>query len=70
MLRGDGHTLVLLEGDHDVANLFALADALAVAIAFDDSDLVVDLSRVQFMGAETVDLLVRARTTSTTTLER
>lgn len=60
--RGDGHTLVRLEGEHDLASLFALAESLAAAIALDDADLVIDLSKVQFMGAETVDVLMRART--------
>jgi anti-anti-sigma factor len=58
---GDGHTVVWLEGEHDIASLFAVAEALALAIALDDRDLVVDLSNVEFMGAETVDILVRAR---------
>ena len=61
VLRGDGHTLVLLEGEHDIASLFAVAESLAIAIALDDQDLVVDLSGVQFMGAETIGILIRAR---------
>jgi anti-anti-sigma factor len=52
---------VQLEGEHDIANLFALAESLAIAIALDKGDVIVDLSRVEFMGAETVDLLIRAR---------
>ena len=33
---------------------------MAQAIAFDDGDVVVDLSGVDFMGASTVGVLVRA----------
>ena len=61
VMRGDGHTLVVLEGDHDTSSLLALAESLAIAIALDDQDLVVDLSKVGFMGAETVGILIRAR---------
>jgi anti-anti-sigma factor len=39
----------------------ALIETMARVIAIDDSDLVVDVSEVQFMGAETVEVLVRAR---------
>lgn len=59
--RGDGHTLVLLAGEHDISSLFALSETLAIVIAVDDNDLIVDLSDVQFMGAETVGVLIRAR---------
>jgi anti-anti-sigma factor len=59
--RVDGHTVVLLSGEHDLSSLFALAEALSIVIAIDDDDLVVDLSEVQFMGAETVGVLIRAR---------
>ena len=62
VLRGDGHTLVMLEGEQDIASSFALADSLAIAIALDDLDLVVDLSNVRFMGADTIGILIRART--------
>jgi anti-anti-sigma factor len=61
VLRGDGHTLVSLEGEYDIASLFSLAESLAMAIALDDSDLVIDLSKVEFMGAETLGVLIRAR---------
>jgi len=61
VLRGDGHTLVMLEGEQDIASSFALADSLAIAIALDDLDLIVDLSNVRFMGADTIGILIRAR---------
>jgi anti-anti-sigma factor len=58
---GDGHTLVRLEGEHDIASVFALAHALSVAISLDDADLVVDLSNVAFMGSAPMRVLVRCR---------
>ncbi|MEY2461030.1 MAG: hypothetical protein QOG30_2860 [Acidimicrobiaceae bacterium] len=61
VLRGDGHTLVTLEGEQDIASSFALANSLAIAIALDDLDLIVDLSKVGFMGADTIGILIRAR---------
>jgi anti-anti-sigma factor len=59
--RGDGHTLVSLAGEHDIATVFDVAASFAGAIALDHADLVVDLSKVDFMGAETVGILIRAR---------
>jgi anti-anti-sigma factor len=41
--------------------LFVLADALSVAIALGDADLVVDLSNVQFMGSAPMRVLIRCR---------
>jgi anti-anti-sigma regulatory factor len=37
-----------------------LSEAIARAIALDDDDLVIDLSGVEFMGAATIGVLVRA----------
>jgi anti-anti-sigma factor len=54
-------TVVWLRGEHDVSTVAALAETLAGAMALDDCDLVVDLSEVQFMGAATIGVLVRAR---------
>lgn len=53
--------VVMLRGEHDYSTAPALSETLARAIAADDADLVVDLSRVQFMDASTVAVLVRAR---------
>jgi anti-anti-sigma factor len=58
--EADG-TVIGLRGEHDASTVAALADALARAIAFDDADLVLDLSELAFMGAATVGLIVRAR---------
>jgi anti-anti-sigma factor len=58
---GDAHrTVVWLHGEHDLSTTTALADTLARAIALDNADLVIDLSEVQFMGAATVGIIVRA----------
>jgi anti-anti-sigma factor len=59
--RDADRTVVWLSGEHDIATDGALRETLAQAIALDDADLVVDLSAVQFMGASTVAVLVRAR---------
>ena len=54
-------TVVWLRGEHDVSTVAALSETMAGAMALDDCDLVVDLSEVQFMGAATIGVLVRAR---------
>jgi anti-anti-sigma factor len=54
-------TVVRLRGEHDVSTVAALSETLAGAMALDDCDLVVDLSEVEFMGAATIGVLVRAR---------
>lgn len=54
-------TVVWLRGEQDIAAAAALSETLAWAIALDDADLVVDLSRVNFMGAATVGVIIRAR---------
>jgi anti-anti-sigma factor len=58
----DAHrTVVWLQGEHDVTTVAALSQTLARAIALDDSDLVIDLSGVEFMDAATIGVIVRAR---------
>lgn len=54
--------VVWLEGDQDIATVAELSQTMAEAIAADDADLVVDLSRVQFLGVAPIAVLVRART--------
>ncbi len=53
-------SVVRLRGEHDFYTAPALWHTLAQAIAFDDGDVVVDLSGVDFMGASTVGVLIRA----------
>jgi anti-anti-sigma factor len=54
-------TVVSLYGEHDIATLAELSEAMARGIALDDSDIVVDLSAVEFMGAATATVIVQAR---------
>ena len=57
-----GSNVVWLRGEHDIFTLAGLWETMSRAIAFDDGDVVVDLSAVEFMGASTIGILVRART--------
>ena len=54
--------VVWLRGEHDFFTMPGLWGTMAQAIAFDDGDVVVDLSEVDFMDASTISVLVRART--------
>ena len=60
--RDIGLSVVWLRGEHDIVTVSKLARTLAWAVALDDADVVVDLSGVRFMGAETVGAIVAART--------
>jgi anti-sigma B factor antagonist len=59
--RGPPQVVVCLRGDHDLSTVAELSAAMARAITLGDADIVVDLSRVEFMAAATVGVLVRAR---------
>lgn len=59
--RDGDRVVVWLSGEHDIATVFVLADTLARAIAVGGGDVVVDLSQVGFIGAATIDLLVRSK---------
>jgi|SoiMethySBSTD1v2_1073268.scaffolds.fasta_scaffold546598_1 anti-anti-sigma factor len=59
--RSAAANVVWIRGEQDVSTVAALSETLARAISLDDSDLVVDLSDVEFMSAATVGVLVRAR---------
>lgn len=50
-----------LHGEHDLATVGALADAVASALADSVGDVLLDLSDVQFMDASIIGSLVRAR---------
>ncbi|HLF98891.1 MAG TPA: STAS domain-containing protein [Acidimicrobiia bacterium] len=57
----DSGAVVWVRGEHDISTVGALTDTLARAIAFDSTEVVVDLSGVQFMDAATVSVIVRTR---------
>jgi len=54
-------TVVALRGELDSAALNSLVDTFADAIGQDDSDIVVDLADVDFIGAAWIGTLVRSR---------
>ena len=59
----DGDRIVVwLRGELDMATTVELSETLARAIAIDDTDLVLDLSEVQFMDASAIGVIVRAQT--------
>jgi anti-sigma B factor antagonist len=54
-------TVLCLDGEHDIATLPLVTELLAGAIATGDTEVVVDLSGVTFIGAATIDELIRSR---------
>jgi anti-anti-sigma factor len=54
-------TVVALGGELDTAALTALVETFDDAITQDDSDVVVDLAEVEFIGAAWIGTLVRGR---------
>ena len=56
-----GPIVVWLWGEHDASTGTALCLTLARAIAVDSAGLILDLSEVDFMGASTLGVIVRAR---------
>lgn len=56
-------TVVWLGGDHDVSTTTMVNAAAGRATRLDKADVVVDLSEVTFMGAATLDILLRTRRT-------
>ncbi len=59
--RDPARTIVWLRDEHDVSTVAALSETMARAIARNDGDLVVDLSKVLYMGSATVGVIVRTR---------
>jgi anti-anti-sigma factor len=53
-------SVVWLRGEHDIATVSVVSETLSRAIALDDGPVVVDLSGIEFMGAATVGVLLRA----------
>jgi|HubBroStandDraft_1064217.scaffolds.fasta_scaffold429834_1 anti-anti-sigma factor len=58
---GPDGTVVWLRGEQDISTDEALRQALAEATTPDSAALVLDLSEVEFMGASTLGVIVRAR---------
>lgn len=58
---GHAQTIVWLKGEHDAATVDELSELLAEAIALAKTDVIVDLSGVEFMGAAPVGALFGAR---------
>lgn len=54
-------TVVALGGEHDLASVTDLSEAMAKAVAIDHADVAVDLSGVQYMGAATLGVILRTR---------
>ena len=68
--RDADRTVVWLRGEHDLSTTAEVTVALARAIALDDADLVIDLSGVEFMGAETIGVMATFSTTGFSTTRR
>lgn len=58
--RDGGRTVVWLGGEHDITSVPTLTGTLERAISADQTDLVVDLSGVTFIGAAPVEALTRS----------
>lgn len=58
---GASGTVVWLRGEHDASTSAALSDTIGWAMALDDTNLMVDLSGVQFMSTATLGVIVEAR---------
>ena len=55
-------TVVWLGGEHDLGSAEDLMQAIATAVDAGPSDLIIDLSRVEFMDSTTIDQILEART--------
>jgi anti-anti-sigma factor len=59
--RGPPEVVVCLRGEHDLSTVAESSVTVARAITLGEGDLVVDLSRVVFMDASTVGVILGAR---------
>jgi stage II sporulation protein AA (anti-sigma F factor antagonist) len=50
-----------MRGEHDISTVPVLSSAMARAMSLDESDVVVDLSDVEFMDASTIGVILRTR---------
>jgi anti-anti-sigma factor len=53
-------TLVCLAGEHDLSSVEELVRAIATVVDAGQSDVVIDLSRVEFMDSATLDQILAA----------
>jgi anti-sigma B factor antagonist len=58
--EGDGHVVVALRGELDIADAVSVAAALA-AVAARERDIVIDLAGLEFIDSSGVAALVRGR---------
>jgi anti-anti-sigma factor len=54
-------TVVSLCGEHDLTTAHSISAAIATAASVDDTDLVLDLSDVQFMDSTTIVAILRGK---------
>ena len=54
-------TVVWLGGEHDLSSVEELMQAIATALDSGRSDLIIDLSRVEFIDSTTIDQILAAR---------
>lgn len=54
-------TVVSLCGEHDLTTAHSISAAIATAASVDDTDLVLDLSEVQFMDSTTIVAILRGK---------
>lgn len=59
--RRDDTCLFQLQGEFDLSNAWKVSDALIAAIRSEQRDIVVDLTEVEFMDAQLVRVLIKAR---------
>jgi anti-anti-sigma factor len=59
--RRDDTCLFRLTGEFDLSNAWQIQDALLDAIAHEERDIVVDLTDVEFMDAQLLRALIKAR---------
>ena len=58
-MRTVGRTVLALEGDHDISTVPDLVLRLARCISDDATDVVLDVRRVTFIDAATINVFVR-----------
>jgi anti-anti-sigma factor len=59
--RRPPEVVVCLRGEHDLSTVDELSATMVRGVALGDADLVVDLSRVEFMSVATVNTVIGAR---------